>query len=380
MKLALFFSRGVSLELWLNKGLFDREKLLYEEHLKLNNVEKVYWFTYGCQDKKIADQLYEKKQLHRDIIVVGMPYLFNIPKVGSYIYSIFLSLIHGSILRQCDIYKTNQTDGSWSAVIAKHFYSKKLLYRTGYTISQLENKLQRFNTIVRKFLQYVEYIGYKNCDRATVSSQDSLEYILDKYSLDIHYIDVVYNYIDRRKFYDFRSSREQKVVLIGRLSREKNIVNLIKALQYFSLPLEIYGSGSLEKDLEVFIKNNNCDVKLMGNIGNNELPKILNKSKYFALVSEHEGMPKALIEGMACGCICIGTDVSGIKEVIVGKNGILADGTSSEEIKKAFKEALGLSKECELKLKHHAEIFIDSTFTLDSVIKKEMKIFKDLAR
>ena len=36
MILALFFTRGVSLEVWLNKGLFDREKLIYD---LIGNIE-----------------------------------------------------------------------------------------------------------------------------------------------------------------------------------------------------------------------------------------------------------------------------------------------------------------------------------------------------
>jgi hypothetical protein len=37
MTLGLFFTRGVSLKLWVDTGLYDREKLIYEEHLKKGN-------------------------------------------------------------------------------------------------------------------------------------------------------------------------------------------------------------------------------------------------------------------------------------------------------------------------------------------------------
>ena len=81
MVLILFFTRNVSLKHWLNKGLFDREKLIYEEHLKQGNLKKVYWFTYGSDDLDLSNQLKKEKKLHKNIIVVDMPSLFNFPIV-----------------------------------------------------------------------------------------------------------------------------------------------------------------------------------------------------------------------------------------------------------------------------------------------------------
>ena len=51
-------------------------------------------------------------------------------------------------------------------------------------------------------------------------------------------------------------------------------------------------------------------------------------------------MPKTLLEAMACGCICIGTPVCGIDEVIDdGVNGFLAAGTGTEGIIQAIRRA-----------------------------------------
>ena len=55
--MAVFFTRGVSLQMWLESGLFYREKNIYEQHLKKNNYKKIYWLTYGVNDKKISDSL-----------------------------------------------------------------------------------------------------------------------------------------------------------------------------------------------------------------------------------------------------------------------------------------------------------------------------------
>lgn len=48
-------------------------------------------------------------------------------------------------------------------------------------------------------------------------------------------------------------------------------------------------------------------------------------------------MPKALLEALACGLLCVGTDVEGINEVIKdGDNGILAEGIDAKALCKAM--------------------------------------------
>jgi len=379
MRLGLFFSRGVSLKLWLDKGLFDREKLSYEKYLEDNIFERIYWFTYGCEDYKFSLKLKEAEKLHKNIEVIQMPKIFNIPKIGSYVYSLFLPFIQKKYLKSCKIYKTNQTDGSWSAVIAKKLYNKKLLYRTGFTMSQLENKLKRFNIIARKTIEFVEKIAYNNCDKAIVASKHNFEYVVTKYNLEKDNVEILYNFIDRKKFFDFGIQREEKIIFIGRLSSEKNILNLIKAINKIDLQLDIYGSGYLEGELKEYVSKNNLNVNFKGNVANSQLPSILNSAKYFALVSEHEGMPKALIEAMACGCLCIGTDVTGINEVILNeKTGLLARDTTSQEIEKVISIATQKTEKEIDTIKKNAKNYIDKNFTLSSIYEKEKLIMRKL--
>lgn len=378
MTLGLFFSRGVSLKLWLDKGLYDREKLLYEKYLQENFFEKIYWFTYGVEDCELSLRLKEEGKLHKNIEVIQMPKIFKIPKIGSYIYSLFLPFLQKKYLVFCEVYKTNQTDGSWSAVIAKKLYGKKLLYRTGYTISQLENKLKRFNILVRQSIEFFERFSYQNCDKAVVASYHNFEYIIKKYNIDINCLEILYNFIDRNKFYDFGIEREDKIVFIGRLSSEKNILNLIKAVSKTDLQLDIYGSGYLENELKEYVLKNSLRVSFKGNVANSQLPSILNSTKYFALVSEHEGMPKALIEGMACGCLCIGTNVMGINEVILdGKTGLLAKDITDKEIEKVILKAIQQTDpEIDI-IKKNAKSYVDNNFTLNSIYKKEKAIMRN---
>lgn len=55
-----------------------------------------------------------------------------------------------------------------------------------------------------------------------------------------------------------------------------------------------------------------------------DMPKVLAEADIVCLPSYREGLPKALLEGMAAGLPCVTTDVPGCSEAVVdGKNGLL---------------------------------------------------------
>ena len=54
MELILFFTHGVSLKSWDEKGLLNREKKLYEYLAKYHNV-KIKFLTYGNYEDKLLE-------------------------------------------------------------------------------------------------------------------------------------------------------------------------------------------------------------------------------------------------------------------------------------------------------------------------------------
>ena len=379
MILLLFFTRGVSLETWINSGLFDREKLIYEHHLYQGNLKKVYWVTYGENDGALSDVLKQEAKLHPGISVIGMPKLFKyIPKrFGSYLYSLIIPFINRNSLKDSDIYKTNQIDGSWSAVISKWLYKKPLLVRTGYTISTLPRS--NAQDIRSKWNSLIEGFAYKNSDYAVVSSYHNSEYIKKQYKQIDSQFSVLYNYIDLNLFtFDSDKSRyEDRVLYVGRLNHEKNLFNLIKAISKTSLILDIYGQGDLETDLKVFAKQSSANVNFHGVLNNIKLAEIYKKYFYYILISHQEGMPKTLLEAMASGCFCIGSNVLGINEIIKdGVNGILAKTTESDEILQALNRSLQITNKEEM-IKFGVDM-VKENCSLKKIANKEFLIFKNL--
>lgn len=384
-KLGLVFTDGVSLEQWVDQGLFSREKQIYEEHLKQNHFDKIVWFTYGINDQYIRNELVQNGELDEKILVIPMPKLFD-NKVLKPLYSYLIPYIHRNECKELDIIKTNQMAGAWTAAIIHKKYGIPFLLRTGYTYSTNYRRLYEQEKKIRKKIKYYyksrKYIGiekkiYRICNWATVSSKHDKEYICANCHVSSKKIEIVGNYVDTNLFKPKKGmERKNRFIYVGRYGTEKNLFNMIKAMEQAHVGVDLYGSGELQHELESFIQQNGYDAQLKGSVDNKELPNILNQYRYFILVSHHEGMPKALLEAMACGLICVGTNVEGINEVIRDEyNGVIANEINADSISRAVIKALNI--EIQKKIYRNLDKEIQN-YSLRMIVEKEWEVISKM--
>lgn len=144
---------------------------------------------------------------------------------------------------------------------------------------------------------------------------------------------IIKNPISFNKSFATKVVKRNKVVLaVGRLTKQKNYINLLEAFKIFNeeknheYMLRIYGEGPLKDELIDYCKsiNINNNVTFMGS-DNNWHEKEIDDSMY-VLSSDYEGMPNSLAEAMALGIPSISTDCpcGGSRELINdGVNGFL---------------------------------------------------------
>jgi hypothetical protein len=111
-QLALFMTRGMSLEQWNKLGSLDREIKPYNRLAK--EFKKIFIFSYGHKD----DKLFRSSLQENVHIICRNKY------IPSLLYSFLIPFIHNKILKNIDILKTNQMDGSWAPLIVKVLYKK----------------------------------------------------------------------------------------------------------------------------------------------------------------------------------------------------------------------------------------------------------------
>ncbi len=116
-----------------------------------------------------------------------------------------------------------------------------------------------------------------------------------------------------------------QLIYAGKLSIAKGVPWLLSALRAIDYPpwhLHLIGGGSgHEKELCIELANKlGRRVSIYGVLNQRELAKIMRQSHILVLPSFYEGLPLVILEGLACGCRIVTTDLPGVKEIFGNRN------------------------------------------------------------
>lgn len=351
-KIILLLSEGYGKRNWEKLGTLERELKIYKDLAKKNERE-LHIISY-------------QKDLIDGIKVMTIPFSFLHNKLISIrqLSFIFIALFK---IKKTDIIITNQAhNGGWLAVLIKMFVGCKVVARCGYVFGeQMEYlKMKGFNYIRRRFL---EKITMKYSDIIFCPTLELKQWIYTKYALTNSKIKVIPNFVDLNNF-----SKKEKIVksfdviYIGRIDDEKRVYLVTNLVNRFKLKTCVIGNGKKDSILEL---RKHTNITHIPGISNEKLNVYLRKSKYFVTGSSWEGHPKAIIEAMACGLICIAPSVNGINNLIEhGKTGILYDGTNQDLITKFSEIDSNINRQQLISSK--AAEFISQSFNYNKVLNK----------
>jgi glycogen(starch) synthase len=119
-------------------------------------------------------------------------------------------------------------------------------------------------------------------------------------------------------------TRDKTIVFVGRLVSDKGVDLLLQALKLlqrdgFSPDLTIVGSGPEEGNLRKLSAQLGLDrqVTFAGQQSGNSLARTLNRHRVLAVPSRWaEPFGIVVLEGIACGCVVVGSQNGGLKEAI----------------------------------------------------------------
>lgn len=134
-----------------------------------------------------------------------------------------------------------------------------------------------------------------------------------------------------------------KLLFVGRISPEKGLLDVIKAIYKSSeVSLDIIGTGDYKSELEKNIKNYNVGSKVRFNGSRrwgDELFECFRNYDFLILPSYSEGLPLVIVEALSMGLPVIASNVGGIPEIIKHKqNGYLFEAGNVKEITNILEE------------------------------------------
>ena len=377
--LMVFFTYGISFKTWVETGLVGRELLIYKKMVE--HGCRVSLITYGDE----TDLDYQQLAGAISIVPVYKYCKKPISKYLRILHSLILPLKLKNIFKSADLYKTNQMLGSWVPVICKFLYRKALVVRCGYEWfrNQIRSEKRTIKKVPEYFLNYLlELLSYGFADKVIISSQSNKEFIYKVFPIKKEKIIFIPNFIDTALFspdnvYPEGEFYQNRILFVGRLNKEKNLDNLVKAIAGTYYGLDIVGQGKEKKSLQKLAEEEKADIRFLGVFPNNKLPKIINQYPVCILPSFHEDNPKTLMEAMACGKAVIGTNVYGIPELVQnGHNGLLCE-TDVNSIRKAI-NALMQDEALREALGKNARKFAVEYFSLNRIYEKEFSLYRKL--
>jgi glycosyltransferase involved in cell wall biosynthesis len=270
-------------------------------------------------------------------------------------------------------------------IIAKLLRRKICISFAGSSVRTSSSKGGLFNGVGAKVLGAFQFVTCSLADSIVVYSDRLIkDYDLERFRAKVsiaheHYLPLM----------DFRvlvplEKRGQTIGYVGRLSKEKGIMNLLEAAKMWSrdhpdLGLIIVGEGDLKGSIETSLQKmgETCPVRLLGQIAHDELPEVLNRCRLVVIPSFTEGLPNVMLEAMACGTPVLAAPVGSIPDLVQDEeSGFLMLDNSPEQIYQNVVRALNSSHLSEISA--HSRGIVESEFTYDRAVEQYRQILENI--
>jgi len=244
------------------------------------------------------------------------------------------------------------------------------------------NKWLGLGAVIAYLVKLLEKMSFRFADGIAVESESIVKFHgLERYRRKIsicrsYYIDTGAFNIER----DIRV-RRNLVGYIGRFGEDKGAVNFAKAIGKVDNfdNIEFLMVGGFEEELgeiEILLKSHNAGQKvtLIGHVPHHEIRSHLNELKLLVLPSYGEGLPKTILEAMACGTPVLATSVGGIPDVIKdGETGFILEDNSPECIARNILRVLEYPKLDEIIKK--ASNLVEEEYTYEPSLARWKEMF-----
>ena len=232
----------------------------------------------------------------------------------------------------------------------------------------------RLNASIRK---------YPSIADAVVSISSAVQSTsVQKYSLKKNKCQIIPRGVDTNIFSFGRPNENVyspvKILFAGNIQDAKGVGDLVRALCLVRTPVALRlcgrGKDGYILQLREALRETPHKIEYMGPVYQRELVKFYQQSDIFTFPSHSEGLGKALLEAMSCGCPVISSDIPVFKEVVQhGQNGLMVPVRAPQILAGAIEELIAdraLRERCSV----NARKTIEERFSKKLEIDQWMKV------
>ncbi|WP_369600011.1 glycosyltransferase family 4 protein [Hahella sp. SMD15-11] len=277
------------------------------------------------------------------------------------------------VVAQCPIL------GGLMAVLCKNLYKYKVFVELHGEHYFKPRSTSFRSKIFFIFLRRLVMYSFKRADKIRCLSEDMKDVVISVYGKSFEdKLVVVPNRVDLKTFKfrktDYAIHEKVNIVTVGRFTPLKNHLGLIRDLFSTGIDfrLTIIGSGDLKSAyFQIFEELGNAEnLVVYENISHRELSRILPHCDLYIHYSLSEGVPRALLEAMACGLPVITTNVGYLKGVVIsGENGFVIEKPYRRGLKCILNKLLS-SEDLRRQIGNNARRHIEDNYEWDHVFTR----------
>ena len=177
-----------------------------------------------------------------------------------------------------------------------------------------------------------------------------------------------------------RDDRERYYLYFGRLSHEKGVQSLVKAVGS-DIPLYIVGTGPDEEEIKNYINEKGLsNIKMLGFKSGQELYNLVGNAKAVVMPSVvYENSPYSAIEALSLSRPILGADIGGIPELI-SNNGLLFESGNSDDLRSKILKLESVDKETYNSMKKASFDLYKKNHMPGAYYDKLMEVYKQVCK
>jgi len=199
--------------------------------------------------------------------------------------------------------------------------------------------------------------------------------------IDTNFFKSTYNKLDLRYMWNIDGD-DYVMSTVCTLDKNKSVDTIIKSMSLIinnhnNLKFIIAGNGPEKNNLVNLSKNLRLEknIEFLGFTSRDKILELYNLSDLFLLASFSEGLPAALLEAMACRCVCLTTDVGDIPRVIKPEfNGFLFSPGDAVSLSKYIEYILSYPEDKLDMLMNNARIDVVKNYDIEYISSRFVSI------
>ena len=330
------------------------------------------------------DKPVDKELQRRGVKIFEVPFSWNPLGIGN--IKAFIKLEELQRINDYDIVHVHTPIAAiYGRLLKLNFPSLRIIYTAhGYHFLKGGSKLgwilyYPIEKIMAKFTDVTININKEDYEITKEKLKHKKCYLLNGVGLDLDKYKKLSSKEIQEKRKEFGIKDKDFVVLmIAEINKNKNHIQLINAMdilkdKYPNIKVLCIGDGTLKESLEkqIILRNLQNNIFMLGY--RLDVNKLINISDIGILLSRREGLPRNIMEFMACGRKVIATDIRGCRDLICDETiGTLVNVDDYESTAKAIEKYYILNDKS---FEVSEEI---RKYDIDSINSKLLKIYEDV--